>query len=72
MATRIGAQFVDVLAGLLGGTEIGSADDLDERHTGAVEIDQRGVAAVDPPVGTTRVGGLAGVLLHVGALDADA
>src|SRR4029079_6938432 len=61
-----GAQFGDVLPGLLGRADVGAADDLDQRHTGAVEVDQRVVAAVDAPTGATEVRALAGVLLHVG------
>ena len=39
---------------------------------GPVEVDQRGVAAVDAPAGAADVRRLAGVLLEVGPLDADA
>jgi hypothetical protein len=49
----------------------GSRDDLDERDAGAVVVDERVVGIVDPPA-AADVGGLAGVLFDVGALDADA
>ena len=65
------AQLVDVAAGLLAAADVRAAHDLDERHAGAVEVDQRLVAAVDPPAGPADVGRLAGVLLEVGPLDAD-
>ena len=54
------------------GADVGAADDLDQRHTGTVEVDQRVVAAVDAPARTTEVRALAGVFFEVGALDADA
>ena len=46
-------------------------DDLDERDPGPVVVDQRVVRTVDPAGRATDVEGLAGVLLHVGALDLD-
>ena len=64
-------QLVDVLPGLLGAADVGPADDLDERHAGPVEVDQRGVAAVDPAAAAADVRRLAGVLLEVRPLDAD-
>ena len=66
------AELVDVLAGLLAAAEVGPADDLDERDAGAVEVDQRLVAAVDASAGAADVDRLAGVLLEVRPLDADA
>ena len=45
--------------------------DLDQRDAGPVVVDERVVGAVDPTAGA-HVGGLAGVLLHVCALDLDA
>src|SRR4029079_4947302 len=47
-----GAQFGDVLPCLLGRADVGPADDLDQRHAGAVEVDQRIVAAVNTSTGT--------------------
>ena len=47
-------------------------DDLDQRDAGPVVVDQRVVGAVDPAGGTADVQRLAGVLLHVRALDLDA
>jgi len=52
--------------------DVGPGDDLHERDAGAVEVDQRVLAAVDAAPRATDVGALAGVLLEVGALDADA
>src|SRR5699024_8086469 len=46
--------------------------DLDEGNTRTVAVHQGGGGAVDATRGTTEVGQLAGVLLHVGALDLDA
>ena len=46
-------------------------DDLDQRHAGPVVVEQRVVGAVDPAGGATDVQRLAGVLLHVRALDLD-
>ena len=63
-------QLADVLAGLLGGADVGAADDLDQGHPGAVEVDQRRVAAVDPPATPADVRRFTRVLLEVGALDA--
>ena len=69
-ATRIGPQLGDVGPGLVRGAHVGPAHDLDQGHAGAVVVDQRVVGAVDAARGS-GVGRLAGVLLHVGALDAD-
>ena len=44
-------------------------DDLNQRHTGTVVVDQRVVGAFDTAVGATHVGVLAGVVLDVRALD---
>ena len=49
----------------------GSRDDLDERHAGAVVVDERVVGVVDPAA-AADVGRLAGVLFDVRAHDADA
>ncbi len=46
-------------------------DDLDERDAGAVVVDEGVVGAVDATGGAAQVRRLAGVLLHVGALDLD-
>ena len=64
-------HLVDVLAGLLGRTDVGATDDLDQRHARPVEIDQRVGGTVHTPFATTDMGRLAGVLLHVSALDTD-
>ena len=66
------AQLGHVLAGLLRGADVGATDDLDQRHPGTVEVDQRVVAAVDPAARATEVGALAGVFFEVCTLDADA
>ena len=63
-------QLVDVAAGLLGAADVGLRDDLDERHAGAVVVDERVVGAVDPAA-PADVGRLAGVLFDVGADDSD-
>ena len=70
VATRMARSSVDVGPGLLGGADVGAADDLDQRHAGAVVVDERVVGAVDAAA-AADVGGLAGVLLDVGPLDAD-
>ena len=55
---------------MLDGTDIRPAHDLDERHTGAVVVDQ-GVGGVVDSTTATDVGGLACVLFDVGPLDTD-
>ena len=72
MATRIARSSLTYWRACSARADVGPADDLDERHAGAVEVDQRGVAAVDAAAGAADVGRLAGVLLEVGPLDADA
>ena len=47
----------------------GSGDDLDERHAGAVVVEQRVARTVDTTGGAADVQRLTGVLLHVRALD---
>ena len=66
------AQFGDVLPGLLGRADVGTADDLDQRNAGTVEVDQRVVAAVNSATGPTEVCALPCVFFEVSALDADA
>ena len=66
-----GSQFVDVCLGLLGVADVGTTHDLDQWNAGAVEVDQRVLTAVDSPTRAADVSRLAGVLLQVGALDAD-
>ena len=60
-------------AGDLGGplprTLDGLGDDLDQRHPGAVHVQQRGGGTVDAAGVATHMGQLAGVLLHVRAFD---
>ena len=63
------AQLAHILTLLLGPTKVWPAHDLDERHAGAVVVDQRIVGAVDAAV-ATDVRALAGVLLDVRPLDA--
>ena len=67
------AQRRDVGAGHLGRTLPRPGDhlrdDLDQRDAGAVVVEQRVLRAVDPPRRAADVQRLAGVLLHVGALD---
>ena len=48
--------------------QIRLGDDLDQRRAAAVEVDQRGAGAVDPP-GLADVDHLRRVLLEVGAVD---
>ena len=62
---------LDVRPRVLGGADVGTAHDLDERHAGPVVVDERVLGAVDAPA-AAEVRRLAGVLFHVGALDADA
>ena len=64
-----GAQQPQPLAGGLGGAQVGLGDDLRERGAAAVEVDDRGVGAVDAP-GGADVHELGGVLLQVHAVDA--
>ena len=73
MATRIARSSVDVRPGLLGGADVGPADDLDAAAR------RRGCSRSSEYVGcrgcgrrAADVGRLAGVLLEVGPLDADA
>ena len=69
--SKRGAEFTEVGGGLLGRADVGLAHALDQGHARAVEVDQRGVGIVDAARGA-RVHGLAGVLFHVDARDADA
>ena len=71
MASSTRAQLGDVALRLLGAADVGPAHDLHERDAGAVVVDERVVGVVDATA-TADVRGLAGVLLHVRALDADA
>ena len=63
------AQQPQPLAGLLGRAHVGLGDDLDQRRAAAVEVDDRGLGAVDAPAGA-RVDELGRVLLEVHAMDA--
>ena len=65
------AQLGDVRARLLDGADVGLAHDLEQRHAGAVVVDERVRRAVDATV-ATDVSRLARVLFDVGARDADA
>src|SRR5207248_3307526 len=56
------AQRLEVLARFFRGAQVGLADDLHQRHAGAVQIDEAAALAVDV---------LAGVLLEVDALERD-
>ena len=60
-----------VLAGLFGGADVRSRHDLQERNPSAVVVDEGVFGAVDTAGLTPYVGGLAGVLLQMGPLDAD-
>ena len=60
------------LGGAVAGANDGFRDDFDEGNTGPVAVNEGGGGAVDATVGATNVGELAGVFLHVGALDFDA
>ena len=64
------AQQLRPLARLGGAAQVGLGDDLDQRRAAAVEVDQRGAGAVDPPR-LADVDHLRRVLLEVGAVDAD-
>ena len=64
------AQQLGPLARLGGAADVGLGDDLDQRGAAAVEVDERGARAVDP-ARLADVGQLGGVLLQVGAVDAD-
>ena len=61
----------DVRARLLGAADVGPAHDLHQRDAGAVVVDERVVGLVDATA-AADVQRLAGVLLEVRALDADA
>ena len=54
------------------GTRDRLRNDLDERNTGPVVVDERIVGAMDAPRRSTGMRELAGVFLHVHALDLDA
>ena len=62
------SQFGDILTGLLGGADVGTTNDFHQRNAGAVEVDQRGIAAMDAAATSALMGGLARVLFEVGAL----
>ena len=64
-----GAQQLQPLARLLGRAQVGLGDDLRQRRAAAVEVDDAGVRAVDPPAGAD-VDQLGRVLLEVHAVDA--
>ena len=64
------AQLGEVGARLLGRAHVGFGHALDERHAGAVVVDEGVVGLPDPSPGA-HVRGLARVLLHVDARDAD-
>ena len=64
------SQLRDVRLGVLDRADVGAAHDLDERHAGAVVVDQRVRGVVDAAT-ATDVGGLPGVLFDVSSLDAD-
>ena len=66
-----GAQLLDVALGLLGRTDVGLGDDLEQRHAGAVVVDEGVLGVVDAPT-PADVQRLAGVLFEVRARDADA
>ena len=65
------AQLVHVGARLLRATEVGPAHDLHQGDAGPVVVYERVVGLVNAPA-AAHVDGLAGVLFHVRALDADA
>ena len=60
------------LRGLALGAEDRLRHDLDQRHARAVVVDEGCVGALDAAGRASEVGELAGVLLHVRALDRDA
>ena len=64
------SEFIDVLSRLLRGSDIRSTHDLDERHAGTIEIDERALASMNS-TRTANVGALAGVFFEVCSLDAD-
>ena len=73
ISSRRCATYARATAGaLLAGARDRLGDDLDQRDAGAVVVDERVVRAVDAAGGAADVQRLAGVLLHVGALDLDA
>ncbi len=72
MASRMARSSVTYWRASSDAADVGPADDLDQRHTGPVEVDQRVAAAVDASTRSAEVSALAGVLFEVGALDADA
>ena len=64
------AQQLQEALGRLGVVQVGLGHDLDERCAAAVEVDERGGGAVQPP-GLGDVDVLRRILLEVGARDAD-
>ena len=65
------AQELQEALRLLRRTDVRLRDDLDERRAAAVEVDERGLGAVDPPAGAADVDRLRGVLLEVRPDDPD-
>ena len=61
-------ELAEESADVLGGLHVRRSHYFDERHAGAVVVDQRLLGAVDA-AGAAEVRRLAGVLLQVGALD---
>ena len=52
MAASTRAQLLDVALRLLGAADVGPADDLEQRHAGAVVVDERVVGVVDAAAAT--------------------
>ena len=71
IASSVAAQLFDVALRLLGRADVGLGDDLEQRHAGAVVVDERVLGVVDAAA-AADVQRLAGVLFEVRARDADA
>ena len=65
------AQFSDVVARLLRGTNVGTRNNLHERNTRSVVVHEGTVRSMDA-TRRPEVGRLAGVFFHMGPLDGDA
>ena len=71
IASSVAAQLFDIPLRLLGRTDVGLGHDLEQRHAGAVVVDERVLGVVDAAA-ATDVQRLAGVLFEVRTRDADA
>ena len=69
--TKMTTELLHKQASLLGRTQVGLGDELNQRRTAAVVVDERLGRGGNAALGTTHVHHLGSVLLHVDAQDAD-